>query len=94
MPDIFWEVWMPNFGSEKITFFRFFMIRSSNLEISKSSGQYTYEISKFPARFQKFQKYLEISKNQNFGFEKNMKKTFFRKIFSFHKNHTSAVQPT
>ena len=28
MPDIFWEVWMPNFGSEKITFFRFFMIRS------------------------------------------------------------------
>ena len=45
-----------------------------NPEISKSSGQYTYEISTFPARFQKFQKYLEISKKQNFGFEKKYEK--------------------
>ena len=64
MPDIFWEVWMPNFGSEKITFFRFFMIRSSNLEISKSSGQYTYEISKFPARFQKYLETALPKKNE------------------------------
>ena len=51
-----------NFKKIKLIFFE-------NSEISKSNGQYTYEITKFPARFQKFQKCLKItffSKSSNF----------------------------
>ena len=48
------KIWNRNFLeiSKKLNFLnlKFF----ENSEISKSSGQYTYEISKFPARFQKF----------------------------------------
>ena len=81
MPDIFWEVWMPNFGSEKITFFRFFMIRSCSTAWYKiplkGFCQFTSLRSNFLWVFKKTVLRAQISVSNNFWcFEKLWRSSF------------------